>query len=51
MLVPDQFLAKGARRIFVAADLPKTYTRLEERYGQWIVFAPRADFDRSARQI
>jgi hypothetical protein len=48
----DQLIDAGeARTIFLAADLPETYTTLSERYGDRLTVLLRDRFDRSAAQL
>lgn len=53
----DRFIARiealgdAAETIFLAADLPETYNRFADRFGDRLAFLPREDFDRSARQL
>ncbi|MEI6097879.1 MAG: galactosyltransferase-related protein [Alphaproteobacteria bacterium] len=48
----DMLIAKGeADRIFLAADMPETYTELLQRYGKRLAWLPRALYDRSAVQL
>ncbi|WP_212525601.1 hypothetical protein [Actibacterium sp. MT2.3-13A] len=48
----DALIAEGrAETIFLAADLPETYTQFAERYGARLAFLPRDRFDRSVRQL
>lgn len=48
----DGLVAQGrAERIFVAADLPETYARLQDRFGLRIRYLERDLFDRSPRQL
>lgn len=42
---------RGVETIFVAADLPATYSALIERYGESIRHLPRTQYDRSAAQL
>ena len=48
----DELTAEGqAETIFVAADLPETYTALAERYGPRVSWLSRDLYDRSPRQL
>jgi hypothetical protein len=48
----DSLLAERPQAsLFVAADLPATYSALIERYGDRLRYLPRGLYDRSARQL
>ncbi len=48
----DTLIAEGAcDSLFLAADLPDTYSRFAERFGDRVVWLERTQFDRSARQL
>ncbi|MCC5969244.1 MAG: hypothetical protein JJU15_04795 [Pararhodobacter sp.] len=48
----DTLIAEGAAdSIFLAADLPETYTELAERYGPRLTWLERDLYDRSPRQL
>lgn len=48
----DALIAEGrANRIFLAADMPETYSEFQAKYGARLAFLPRSHFDRSAEQL
>lgn len=48
----DALITEGkAESIFLAADLPETYTRFIERYGRRLQIIPRDRYDRSVKQL
>lgn len=47
----DRLADMGAERVFLAADLPQTYTLFQDALGDKLAILPRDDFDRSARQL
>ncbi len=48
----DELIAQGkAETVFLAADLPETYARFQDRYGDRLSYLPRKLYDRSAEQL